>query len=378
MQPLHAVVFFTLLVLTPAAWLLPERWQLRAVTLLGAGLLLVLAPLSGGILLLTAAVSFFAFRGGWLNPTAAVLVAVGQVVVAWAVFKSELPARAGWLVSVGVPLGLSYYAFRQIHYAVERWKQTLPRHDFADYLRYLFFLPTLLVGPINRFPDFLRDERRRRWDPVLFSTGLERILYGFVKIVVLGNALLTEKGGAVVVALQPDHSALAAYLGAWRFVLNAYAQFAGYSDVAIGLALLVGFRVPENFNAPFVAPNPNEFWRRYHITLSAWCRDYVFAPVLSLTRRPALAIAASMLVLGGWHEWSARYLLWGAVQGGGILVGYQTQRWLEASGVQARFPKLVHWGGVLLTAHFFTFSCLLVQHDTLTAAGRALKTLFSF
>lgn len=376
MPPLHAILFFTLLVLAPAAWLLPARWQLRGVALLSAGVLLVLAPLSAGLLLLTATASFFAFRGGWLTPTAAVLVAVGQAVVAWAVFKSELGARLGWAVGVGVPLGLSYYAFRQIHYAIERWNGTLPRHDFADYLRYLFFLPTLLVGPINRFPDFLRDERRRRWDAMLFSTGLERILYGFVKIVVLGNALLTGALGGVVLELQAAHPSLAAYLAAWRFVLNAYAQFAGYSDVAIGLALLLGFRIPENFNAPFLAPNPGEFWRRYHITLSAWCRDYVFAPLLSLTRRPALAVGASMLVLGGWHEWTARYLLWGAVQGAGILAGHQTQRWLERGGWSRRFPRATHWIGVLLTAHFFAFSCLLVQHDTLAEAGRAFQILF--
>lgn len=378
MSILYAVVAVGLLALVPAAWLLPGRAQVSALAGVTAAFLLAVAPLSAGLLLGTAATSFFVFRLHSLPRSLPVLLAVGQAVAVWAVFKAEFPQRTGWLTQAGVPLGLSYYAFRQIHYAVERWKQTLPRHDFADYLRYLFFLPTLLVGPINRFPDFLRDERRRRWDAALFSTGLERILYGFVKIVVLGNALLTGKLGLFVLDLEPAHPTLAAYLGAWRFVLNAYAQFAGYSDVAIGLALLLGFRIPENFNAPFLAPNPNEFWRRYHTTLSAWCRDYVFAPVLSLTRRPALAIAASMLVLGGWHEWSARYLLWGAVQGGGILVGHQTQRWLVASGVQARFPKPVRWGGVLVTAHFFTFSCLLVQHDTLAEAGRAFKTIFSF
>jgi alginate O-acetyltransferase complex protein AlgI len=377
MTPLYTVFFFSLLVLVPAAWLLPERAQVTALAALTALFLLGMAPLSAGLLLGTAALSYGAFRLRWLRPGGATLLAVGQAVAAWAVFKSEFPQKMGWPLAAGVPLGLSYYAFRQIHYALERYKRTLPPHTFADYLRYLFFLPTLLVGPINRFPDFRRDERRRRWDAALFSTGLQRSLYGFVKIILLGNVLLTEKAGGLLLDLQPHHPALAIYLGAGRFVANAYVQFAGYSDVAIGLALLVGFRIPENFNAPFLAPNPAEFWRRYHITLSAWCRDYVFVPTLSLTRQPALAIAASMLVLGGWHEASARYLLWGAVQGGGILAGHQTHRWLRASGVQARFPRLVYWGGVVLTAHFFAFSGLLVQYDTLAEAGRALRTLFS-
>jgi alginate O-acetyltransferase complex protein AlgI len=375
MLVLHTIVFFSLLLLVPAAWLLPERWQISAVSLLTAAFLLYVAPISALMLLLTAAASYWVFKSSWLRPTGAVLLAIGQAVGVWMVFKSEWPTQAGWWTQVGVPLGLSYYTFRQIHYAIERYKQTLPRHTWADYLRYLFFLPTMLVGPINRFPDFLRDVRRRRWDAALASVGLERVLYGYVKVVVLGNALLTNKLGHLLTALEPQHPALATYLGILRFAGNAYVQFAGYSDIAIGLSLLLGFRTGENFAAPFLAPNLNDFWKRYHISLSQWCRDYVFSPLLSLTRRPMLAIAASMLVLGLWHEWSGRYLVWGALQGLGILFWHQYQKFAEKRPNVV--PVLPVWLGVFLTLHFYCFSCVIIREPSWQAVAHTFYRLLS-
>lgn len=378
----------------PAGWLLPERWQTNAIGLLTAMFLLWVSPLSASLLLLTAGLSYGFLQTRWFRPGVAVLLAIGQAVAVWAVFKSEWPQRAGWW-QAGVPFGLSYYAFRQIHYAIERYKRTLPSHTFVDYLRYLFFLPTLLIGPINRFPDFQRDLRRRRWDAGLFSAGLERVLYGYVNIVVLGNALLTDKLGRLIDNLRPDHPALATYLGIWRFALNAYVQFAGFSDVAIGLSLLLGFRIIENFNAPFLATNLSEFWKRYHISLSSWCRDYVFTPLLSLTRRPTVALAASMLVLGGWHEWTSRYLIWGALQGVGILLWTRFDRWTRRhQPVSASLPadvsraglggpvlpgeRLNQVLGMALTGHFFSFSCVIVREETWAGVWQTFQTLFTY
>lgn len=377
MQVLHVIVFFGLLVMVPAGWLLPERWQVNVLSLLTAGFLLVMAPLSATMLLLTAGLSYVIFQLPRLRPGVAVLLAVGQAVAVWMVFKSEWATQAGWWTQVGVPLGLSYYTFRQIHYAIERYKQTLPAHNWADYLRYLFFLPTMLVGPLNRFPDFYRDARRRRWDTALFSSGLERILYGYVKIVVLGNALLTNKLGHVIEVLAPAHPSLAAYLSIVKFAANAYVQFAGYSDVAIGLSLTMGFRIMENFQAPFLAPNLSEFWKRYHISLSSWCRDYVFTPLLSLTRQGIIAIAASMLVLGLWHEWSWRYLIWGALQGMGIVIWNRYSSWKKNRQAAGPSSQLSYWGGVLVTLHFYCFSCVIIHEPSWKAVLTTFQRLIS-
>ncbi len=123
--------------LVPASWLLPPRWQLPAVAGLTAGFMLVVSPLSAVSLLLTALLTYRLCRLTTLTPAWRVMLAIGQAVAVWAVFKSEWPLRRGW-VATAVPLGLSYYTFRQIHYAIEQYKRTLPAHTLADYLTYFF------------------------------------------------------------------------------------------------------------------------------------------------------------------------------------------------------------------------------------------------
>ena len=154
------------------------------------------------------------------------------------------------------------------------------------YLAYNFFLPVLIIGPINRYPEFIRDWQRRRMNSEYFSLGFQRILFGVSKIVIIGNYLLTSKAPAFITNLDASHVWLKAYLETVTMVLNAYFQFAGYSDIAIGIALLLGFRVMENFNFPFLASNMQEFWSKYHMSLSAFCRDYIFTPIASYYRKP--------------------------------------------------------------------------------------------
>src|SRR5262245_56288725 len=140
-----------------------------------------------------------------------------------------------------------------------------------------------MVGPINRFQEFQRSFRRRRWDSAEFSAGCERLLYGYVKIVCLSTYLVSNKLAPLAsrTALGP---AAKAYLGCLIYGLNLYLLFSGYSDVAIGFARMLGLRVGENFHYPFLARNINEFWQRWHISLSTWCRDYVYLPCLALGR----------------------------------------------------------------------------------------------
>ena len=158
---------------------------------------------------------------------------------------------------------------------------------------------------------------RRRWDNHLFSSGLERLVIGFFKVIVLGNYLINIKYNQWLSQFPPD-SWWYHYFDSMRYGLYLYFKFAGYSDIAIGFALLLGFRVAENFNFPFLATNISDFWNRWHITLSSWCRDYVYTPILAHYRQPALAAISSMLVLAVWHELSLQYLLWGIWHGAGI------------------------------------------------------------
>ena len=279
-----------------------------------------------------------------------------------------------------VPLGLSFYGLRIIHYAFEAYMDRLPPHTFPDYCRYLLFFPTIIAGPINRFTGFQRDSRRRRWDTALVTAGFERILYGYVKIIVLANYLTERHLGDWLTALKTDQEWLVAYMGCLKYGLNLYLQFSGYSDIAIGLALLIGFRVEENFNRPFLAININDFWKRWHITLSSWCRDYVFVPVTSLTRNPYIGVISSMLALGLWHEISLRYFIWGFYHGTGIMIWQLVQNLKKRLPAPAAFwsNKIITITSWVITFNFVILSFSITSSSDLGKAWHILVTILTF
>ena len=358
-------------------WCLPASWRNLWLIAVTAVFLVVHSPISATILALFTLATYYLTRdervAGWK------VAALGAVILGLlALYKINLPeSYQGVLLSIAIPLGLSYYALRCLHYMIERYKGTLPEHSFADYCAYQFFFPTIVAGPIHRFAGFDRELFRRRWDLDKFSRGMERILYGYAKIVVLGNFVISTVFAEYIASLPASEAVLIAYLEILRNALNLYFQFAGYSDVAIGLGLLLGFQVMENFNWPFIRKNISEFWRSWHISLSSWCRDYVYMVVISNLRSPALAAVASMLTLGLWHEISLRYVLWGVYHGLGIATWQAFQR------VKPHLPEVHNpWArraldglSILLTFHFVIFGFSIVQDRELAQAGERFATL---
>lgn len=362
------------LVIVVVYWLAPARYRKWSLILGTAGVLLMKSPVSLLILGCSTFSSYWAFRllprQGW-----AVAFVLVQNVGYFLLFKSGV--AAGTVIAPYhrlIPLGLSYYAFRQIHYALEYYKGKLPQHTFWDYCAYLFFLPTLLLGPIHRFPAFLRYHRRLRWDTEMMSEGLERILYGYAKVLIIGNFLLTVHLHDLAESVLIHSAWFGTYLLVIEYTLSAYFIFAGFSDVAIGLALLFGYRVMENFNYPFLAPNINEFWNRWHISLSSWVKDYVYFPIASISRRPIAGIIATMLVIGLWHELSWRYIIWGGVHGLGIAAWHLYKGNTFAKKWEGN--KLYEGLSILLTFHFVAFSFIFIREDNLRESLEVLKTLF--
>ena len=300
--------------LVAAAWLPPPRWQVPAMAVVGATFLAASDLRSFALLLLLGALV-----RAVPEKSDRVGVVIAVIVAAMVTFKSGVRLEEA---DRPVVLGLAFYGLRLIHVATDRAAGRLAV-SWRDHFSYLFFLPTLIAGPIHRAQDFRDDAGRRRLDCGDVAEGMERILYGLVKIVFLGNWV-----NVVVDLLGPSRgstSFAAAYLRCAHYGWNLYFQFAGYSDVAIGLGRLVGFRLPENFNWPFLATSLADFWTRWHATASAWCRDYVYLPLAHRLRSPYLALAGSLLVLGLWHELSPRYCLWGAYHGAGLMAW----RWLH-------------------------------------------------
>jgi alginate O-acetyltransferase complex protein AlgI len=288
--------------------------------------------------------------------TAVVVLLLGAL----AAFKVAM-ASGGF----ALPLGMSYYTFRCVHYVLERFKKSLPPHTLSEFLAYLFFLPTILAGPIHRFPEFHRDLKRTRLGAEIVSEGLERVLYGYAKVLVVSGWLIQQQLQPWIAGLGQAHAWLSTYLYMLSAGYMGYLIFAGYSDIAIGVARLTGFRVIENFNNPFASRNIVEFWRRWHISLTSWVRDYLYATVFSLTRKPYLAALSAMLVIGLWHEVTARYVIWGLAHGLAVAGCQWYQRRRAGGTAQSSRPRamLGAFAGWFVTFHFVMLSCVFVMHD---------------
>lgn len=354
-----------------AYWLTPAAFRDLLLIAVTAAFLAVYAPESALILAIFTFITYFGARQQ--RVTTARLLAIALLIIGVLVFYKlrVIGDQVGLLRSVAIPLGLSYYAFRCLHYLLERYKGMIAPGSLRRLTGYLFFLPTIMVGPIHRYPAYDRDARRMRWDGTKFSDGLVRILYGYFKIMVLAVFLVSEEFGQYVESLQGSEPWLATYFRTIEQAFYGYLLFAGYSDIAIGFALLLGFRVMENFNWPFVRRNISEFWESWHISLSSWVRAYVYTPVFAVTRSPALGALLAMLAFGVWHEISLRYIAWGAYHGAGIAVWQWFQGWKDRMPV----PNGAAWSyvgnalSILLTFHFVVFSFVLVTEPNLRAAG---------
>jgi alginate O-acetyltransferase complex protein AlgI len=371
---------------TLAHWLLPARWRGWWIAGATAGFLGWMAPDSLVILAAFAGLyHYFAGREDRISGRRliALITATAAVLCAYkirATMAGGIDLHPDALhENFIVPLGLSYYAFRCIHYGIEKYKGTIPKHPAAETIQYLFFLPTMIAGPIHRFPAFQKDLHRKRWDPFMFTQGLERILYGYVKIAFLANLAVTNLFGSFVMHYAEAGSWFEAWLKLWQVGMNMYFLFAGASDVAIGFGMLLGIKVMENFNWPFLARNISDFWTRWHISLTSWCRDYVYMGTVATTRSAALAALAAMLVMGLWHEFSLRYLLWAAFQGFGIMAWQQFQKIKPLlpvnNGVALRALRVF---STLLTLHYVMLGMLLVHYPTLDEALAEIGKILLF
>jgi alginate O-acetyltransferase complex protein AlgI len=284
------------------------------------------------------------------------------------------------LGEVLIPMGLSYYAFRCLHYLLERFRGTLPSHTFREFLGYLFFLPTLVVGPIHRFTPFLDDHRTKRWRSDTLSEGMERILYGYVKVAVLANFLFSNQMAQFIGATDPQATTRAVYLEMIRGAMNLYWQFSGYSDIAIGFALLLGYRVMENFNNPYGQRNIADFWRAWHMSLTSWCRDYVYLPTIGLTRNPYVANIITFLVIGLWHEVSVRFVVWALYHAMGVIIWREFQTLKRQLGLprlsRGVLATVLQGVSILLTFHFVGFGFTIARQLTLGAGLEAFRMLF--
>jgi alginate O-acetyltransferase complex protein AlgI len=231
------------------------------------------------------------------------------------------------LPEVALPVGISFFTFQALSYVIDTSRGKLRPSSLLDFAVYLSFFPHLIAGPIVRASEFL-PQIRRRIDPrkVDAARAFWLISLGLFKKVVVAS-YLASKASDPLFGFPHQHGGVEALFGVYAYAIQIYADFSGYTDIAIGLALLLGIQFPQNFNAPYAAASLQEFWRRWHMTLSRWLRDYLYVPLGGSRRnrrRTYVNVMLTMLLGGLWHGAAWTFVAWGGLHGAGLAV----ERWL--------------------------------------------------
>ncbi|MBE9605795.1 MBOAT family protein [Acetobacteraceae bacterium H6797] len=226
----------------------------------------------------------------------------------------------GWSEII-LPIGLSFYVLQSVSYLIDLWRGDVPvSRSFVNYAAYKAIFSQLIAGPIVRYAEIEKDLKHREHSLALFGEGARRFMIGFVMKVALGDTLSPVVEAAFHL---PSPTLLDAWTGMLAYTLQLYFDFAGYSAMAIGLALMCGFHFPENFNNPYLSGNIQEFWQRWHMTLGRFLRDYLYIPLGGSRAGPIrtyVNLFLTMVIGGFWHGANWTFLLWGAWHGGMLAV----------------------------------------------------------
>lgn len=300
---------------------------------------------------------------------------------AFSIFNVRLNVSALQLI---LPLGISFYTFRTISYLLNINKNKIkPTTDWVVFFSFVSFFPSLISGPIDKAKLLIPQlENKRIFDNDKATDGLRQILWGlFKKVVVADNCADITNDIFNNYTHLPASSLL---LGALFYTIQLYADFSGYSDMALGFARLLGFEITKNFNFPFFAQNIADYWRRWHISLTAWLTEYVFTP-LSITFRDygktglALAIIINFTICGIWHGANWTFVLYGFLHGCYFipLIIKGTMNKKIKKGKETLLPSFAEFRNILATFTVVMLTNILFRADSITHAADYFKHLFS-
>jgi len=330
------------------------------------------AYLTAALILDLGALAFFKYYGFLITSVSSTLDRIG--------IRVDLP-----LLDIILPVGISFFTFQAISYLVDVYRHRLPVAPWLDVGVYLAFFPQLVAGPIVRGTEFLPQLRTPR-DPRRLDTSraFYLIAIGLAKKVVIADFLATQVVDQVFAA-PAFHGGFEILIAMYAYSIQIYADFSAYSDIAIGVSLLLGFQLPENFDAPYTATSIRDFWRRWHMSLSRWLRDYLYVP-LGGSRGGSLFtyrnLMLTMLLGGLWHGAAWRFVVWGGLHGLGLAGERFVADRRTALGRPA--PRDTRGRRVvrrILTFHLVTVAWLFFRADSVGTAlsmlGRVV-TSFSF
>ncbi|MDD6253639.1 MAG: MBOAT family O-acyltransferase [Candidatus Cryptobacteroides sp.] len=285
--------------------------------------------------------------------------------------------------SLIIPAGVSFFIFQSISYVVDIYRGTVnPVKRFTDYLLLLSFFPKMTLGPLVRNKDFIPQIENESVSVTredigeaarLIASGIIKysVIARCVGMLIAGPAFSGEAGTAGSIAL----------LGLYAFAIQIYCDFSGYTDLASGVSLLMGFRLPVNFNAPYKSATITEFWRRWHISLSSWLRDYLYIPLGGSRKgdvRTYINLIITMFLGGLWHGCGVSFIIWGLLHGVALSVHKVWLALIPGSHKTGEgMNPVLRFGGVLLTFHIVLAGWLFFNAPTADRAGEMLVAIFS-
>ena len=293
---------------------------------------------------------------------------------------NHITSLIGWkpstLLNVVLPIGISFYTFETITYVVDVYrKEHAPLTNFLHYQLYIILFPKLIAGPVIRYRD-IADQITGRFASFTYynaTRGFHRFILGLSKKVFIANTLGMYADEVYSIPLGMLSSPLA-WLGALCYTMQIYFDFSGYSDMAIGIGQMLGFRFPENFNNPYISTSITEFWRRWHITLGNWMKNYLYIPLggnrVSSKWRLYFNLWIVFVLSGFWHGAAWSFIIWGIFHGTFLV--------LERTGYGKLLQKLGKWPSLLITFFTINIGWIFFRENKLSDAFQFIHAMFSF
>jgi alginate O-acetyltransferase complex protein AlgI len=288
----------------------------------------------------------------------------------WNALTTPLGLDALAMGQVHLPLGISFFTFQAISYLVDVYRREAQvESSVINVALYIALFPQLIAGPIVRFHDVAKQLRERTVNLPLAFSGVQRFIYGLAKKMLIANPM-GAVADEIFGASGGDLTTPVAWLGLLCYTLQIYFDFSGYSDMAIGLGRMFGFRFLENFNYPYIAASMQDFWRRWHISLSSWFRDYLYIPLGGNRAGPVRTYFNLLLVFvlcGFWHGASWNFLIWGLLHGFFLI--------LERAGLARQLTRLPRFLGHAYTLLVVMFAWVFFRAETLPQSLEFLSAL---
>jgi alginate O-acetyltransferase complex protein AlgI len=285
-------------------------------------------------------------------------------------------------LNIVAPIGISFFIFQSLAYVIDVYrKDAEPARNYADYLAFVSFFPTIVAGPILRAKQLLPQLRAGLMlDSTTGGQALFLIAIGLIKKIAIADYLSANLVDRVF-DFPERFSSLEVLAAVYGYALQIYADFSGYSDIAIGSAMLLGLILPVNFNAPYRALDLPDFWRRWHISLSSWLRDYVFFAIVGSRARNSMVLygglVVTMLVGGLWHGPAWTFVLWGLMHGVGLVTVRAWMSLRKRLGFAKRVSRWSRFVSVVITFHFVCFAWIFFRAETVDRAIAVLSQLLA-